>query len=268
MHEGTALHAGEEGAIQVLGEALLAEDEPAAGAAQGLVGGGGDEVGVGNGAGVVPGGHQAGDVGHVDHHEGAHLVRDGAEGGEVEGAGVGGSADDDELGLVLQGQAAHLVHVDLLGLPVHVVPDELVENAGAVQGVAVGEVAAVGQVQAQDGVARLQDREVDSHVGLGAAVRLDVGVLGPEELLGAGAGEVLDAVDVDATAVVPAAGVALGVLVGEVAPHGLHHGPGCVVLGSDELQMVALALDFKLQGLEDGRVGDSQGLVHGHGNTS
>jgi len=217
---------------------------------------------------VVSGGHEAGDVGHIDHHERAHFVRDGAEGGEVEGAGVGGGPDHDELGLVLQGQAADLVHVDLLGLPVHVVADELVEDAGAVQGVAVGEVAAVGQIQAQHGVARLQDGEVHRHVGLGAAVGLHVGVLGPEELLGAGAGEILDGVDVDAAAVVPAAGIALGVLVGEVAAHGLHDRPGSVVLGGDELQMMALALDFKLQGLEDGRVCDTQGLVHGHGNTS
>jgi len=57
-------------------------------------------------------------------------------------------------------------------------------------------------------------------------VRLDVGVLGAEELLGALDGELLDLVD-EFAAAVPALGrVALGVLVGEHAALGLHHGAG------------------------------------------
>jgi hypothetical protein len=45
---------------------------------------------------------------------------------------------------------------------------------------------------AEDLVARLQHGGVDGEVGLRAGVRLDVGVLGAEELLGALDGELLD----------------------------------------------------------------------------
>ena len=65
------------------------------------------------------------------------------------------------------------------------------------------------QVHPQHGVAGLQHGEVDGHVGLRAGVRLHVGVLGAEELLGALDGEFLDDVDVLAAAVVAPARAAL-----------------------------------------------------------
>ena len=72
-----------------------------------------------------------------------------------------------------------------------------------------------GQRQAHDRVAGLQQRVVDGGVGLRAGVRLDVGVLGAEQRLGAVDRELLDDVDVLAAAVVALARVALGVLVGQ-----------------------------------------------------
>ena len=46
------------------------------------------------------------------------------------------------------------------------VGDDLVQLAGEVQVHAVGQMAAVGQVHGQDGVARLQAGEIHGHVGL------------------------------------------------------------------------------------------------------
>ena len=48
---------------------------------------------------------------------------------------------------------------------------------------AVRQVAAVREVHAEHRVARLEQREVDRHVGLRARVRLHVGVLGAEQRL-------------------------------------------------------------------------------------
>ena len=123
----------------------------------------------------------------------------------------------------------------------HAVADELVELAREVQLHAVRQVAAVGQVEPQHRVARLERGEVDRLVGLRAAVRLDVGVLGAEELLGPVAGEVLDHIDVLAAAVIPPAGIALGILVGQHAADRLHHRGAGVVFAGDHLQPVLLA---------------------------
>ena len=95
---------------------------------------------------------------------------------------------------------------------------------------AVREVAAVGQVHRQVGVARLEQRHQHGHVGLAAAVGLDVGRLAPEQLLRAIARQPLDRVDVLAAAVVAPSGVALGVLVRHHRGHRLTHRARAVVL--------------------------------------
>ena len=64
------------------------------------------------------------------------------------------------------------------------------------------EVAAVGEREAEHRVARLEQRVIDGGVGLRAGVRLDVRVLGAEQLLGAVDRELLGDVDVLAAAVV------------------------------------------------------------------
>ena len=122
----------------------------------------------------------------------------------------------------------------------------------------------MGQIQSKYRIAGLEDGEIDGHVGLGAAVGLHVGVVGPEELLGAIAGQVLDPIHVHAAAVVAPARVALGVLVGEVGAHGLQDGQGGIVLGGDQLQVLALPDNLELEGLGDGGVGLTQCLGDGH----
>ena len=81
-------------------------------------------------------------------------------------------------------------------------------------------------------------------VGLGAGVRLDVGVFGAEERLGPLDRQVLGDVDVLAAAVVAASRVTLGVLVGQDRALGFEHRARGEVLGGDHFQGVALAAEF------------------------
>ena len=64
----------------------------------------------------------------------------------------------------------------------------LVELAAEAELVPVGEVAAVRQVEAHDGVAGLDDRRVGRGVSLRAGVRLHVGVLAAKDFTDAIAG--------------------------------------------------------------------------------
>ena len=75
----------------------------------------------------------------------------------------------------------------------------------------------------------------------GTGVRLDVRVLGAEQLLRAIDRDLLGDVDLFAAAVVAATRVPLGVLVGEHRPLGLEHGPGDEVLAGDHLERALLA---------------------------
>ena len=91
-------------------------------------------------------------------------------------------------------------------------------------GPAVGEVAAHGQRHAHDRVARLGEGQVDREVGGRARVRLHVGVVHAEQRLGPVPGDRLHRVD-ELLTLESAAGVALGVLVGQHAARRLDRPP-------------------------------------------
>ncbi len=164
-----------------------------------------------------------------------------------------------------------LVHVDQAALAVDLVGGDVVQATGDVDLHAVREVAAVGQREAHDRVARLQQRVVDGRVGLRAGVRLDVGVLGAEQRLGAVDRELLGDVHPLAAAVVAAAGVALGVLVGEDRALAFEHRARHEVLRGDHLERALLALELAAQGLGDLGIDLGEGAVEvvgaqlGHG---
>ena len=106
-------------------------------------------------------------------------------GSGVDDAGVGGGAGDDHLRALVLGARSRTWSKSMRSsLGGHAVGDEVVEPAAEVDRRAVGEVAAVVEAQAEDRVARLEQGEVDGDVGVGARVRLHVGVLGAEQRLG------------------------------------------------------------------------------------
>ena len=83
---------------------------------------------------------------------------------------------------------------------------------------AVREVPARRQVHAQNGVARLEHRQVNARIGLASGVRLDVGVLGAKEFFGALDGQVFHDVHELAAAVVTFAGIAFAYLLVKTLP--------------------------------------------------
>ena len=250
MHERAALGTGEHHRIELLLDVRVraAQDQATARAAQGLVGRGGDHIGERHRVGVQAGGHQAGHMGHVHEQQRADLVADGAEACEVQVAAVGREARDHHLRLDGQRLRFQRVVVDQAGGRVDAVLFGMVELARETDLGAVGQVAAMGQAHAQDGVARLQQRHVDRGIGAGAGMRLHIGPGRAEQLLRALDGQGLGHIHVFAPAVIPLSGVALGVLVRQHAALGLHHQHAGVVLGGNQLQMVLLALGFRRHG--------------------
>ena len=139
-------------------------------------------------------------------------------------------------------------------LRAHLVGGDVVELARDVELHPVREVAAVREREAHDPVARIQQGQEHLGVRGRAGVRLDVRVLGAEELLGAVDRELLDDVDVLAAAVVALSRVALGVLVREHAALALEDGARDEVLRGDHLERALLAIELEADGLGDLRV--------------
>jgi hypothetical protein len=115
----------------------------------------------------------------------------------------------------------------------------------------VREVAALVEAHRQDRVAGFEQRLVHGHVRVGTAVRLHVGVVGAEQRGEAAARQVLHLVDDLVAAVVAAAGIALGVLVGQHRSGGGQHGGRREVLARDELECRRLAIPLLAQQRRD-----------------
>ena len=213
-----------------------------------------DEIAVGHRARVQAGRDEAGEVRHVAHQERADLVCDLAEAVGLDCAWIRGAAAHDQLRLHLLRAREHLVVVDLHRLARDAVVVELVELPGEVDLQPVRQVAAVVEREAEHAVARLEDREVDGHVGLRARVRLHVRVLGAEQLLRARARELLDLVDDLAASVVALARIPLGVLVRRHRPDRLEHRRPREVLGRDQLDLPALPVELAAEQLGDLRI--------------
>ena len=189
-------------------------------------------------------GDEARDVGDVHHEVGAHLPGDLAELFKVDDPGIGGSAGDDHLRAVLQGQLAHLVIVDQAGNRVAAISDAVVDLAGEAGLRAVGQVAAAAQVHAHHGVAGMAQRQVHRRIGLGTAVGLHVGIFHAEQLLGALDADVFHLIHVFAAAIIAMPRIALRILVRQHRTHGGHDRLGHDVLRRDQLQVAALALQL------------------------
>jgi hypothetical protein len=129
--------------------------------------------------------HQASEMSHVDDKKGANLICDLPHAGEVDDSGVGAASGNDEFGLFLLGNRLELVVVDPLRLFLHAIKRRSVEFAGEAQLMPVSQMASMGQVKTQDGVARVDDSHVGGCVGLRTGVGLHVCVLSAKELFSA-----------------------------------------------------------------------------------
>ncbi len=120
---------------------------------------------------------------------------------------------------------------------------------------AVGEVAAGVERHAQDRVARLGQRQHHRAVGLGAAVRLDVGEAAAEQLLRPLDRQRLDRVGRRAALIVAPARIALRIFVGEHRALRLEHRPRDDILRRDQLDLVLLPVELGGDRLGDVRIG-------------
>src|SRR4029079_12576793 len=105
-------------------------------------------------------------------------------------------------------------------------------------------VPAGGKIESHKSVARLQQREEDLRVGRSTRMRLHVRELAPEQLGDAVDRKPLGDIHVLAAAVVAFARKAFGIFVGEYRSLRLENRTRHDVLGGDQLDLVALALEL------------------------
>ena len=227
---------------------LTRQDQATTWAPQGLVCCSRADVCVRNRARVQAGSDQARDVRHVDEQVGTDGVRDLAKTGPIRNLRIRREPCDDHLRLVLCCQRLDLVVIDQAGFVVKAIRNDVEQLAREIDGRAMREVATFIEAHAQNRVAWLNERMVNSRVGLRARVRLDVRVVSAKQLFRALYSQHLDIVDKFAATVVTLARVSLGVLVGELATLCGHDSRARVILRRDQLDMLLLALTFQVYG--------------------
>ena len=191
---------------------------------------------------------QTGKVRHVHQVERADFVGDLPHAREINDAGIRAATADNHLGALFFGKLLQVVVIDGLSFLGHSVGDDAISLSREIEMVPVREVAAVRQVQTENGVAGLQHCGVSFHVGLRSGVWLDVGVFRSEKLLGTFAREVFHYVGELAPSVVALAGIAFGILIGEHRAHGFQHGFADEIFRGDQFQSFVLAADFVVDG--------------------
>ena len=206
---------------------------------------------------------KSGDVRHVDHKIRPDRVRDLAHALKIYEPRVRARPGDDELRAALLGALPDLIVIDSLGLGVDAIEAGVEVFPGNGRLGAVGQVTAVAQIHAEDGITRLEESEIHRNIRLRAGVRLDIRMLRAEELHCPVARKVLDLVDILAAAVVSRAGIALSIFICEMAAHGLHHGGRNKVLRCDKLYMVSLALELAHHRIVDRGILLPYVIVHG-----
>ncbi len=188
---------------------------------------------------------------HVHHEDCADFIGDFADAGIVPFAAVCAGAGDDEFWTLGAGFFLHFFVVHPSGLCFDGIADRVEHKAGEVDGAAVAKMTAVAQVHTHELVAGLEHCHEDSHVGLCAAVGLNIGPFRSEEFLGAFDCEVLGLVHYLATAVVTLSGISLGVFVGKARAHGAHHLVAYEVLAGNQLYSATLTEMLAVDNLKD-----------------
>ena len=120
-------------------------------------------------------------------------------------------------------------------------------------------MAAGGEIEPHERVARLHQRHERALVGLATGIGLNIGVTAVEKLARARDSELLGDVDELAAAVIALAGISLRVFVGHHRPLRLQDGARDNILQGDELNFVALATELEFDRAGDLRIGGGEG---------
>ena len=257
-----ALQPREHRLVDALGQPLfIAEDQRATRSAQRLVGRGRDDVRMRERMRMRAAGDEPGEMRHVDQQAGAGGIGGAAEGREIERPGIGRAAGDQDLRPVLTGQPQHLVRIDQPVVGPHAVVHDPEPAPAGVDGGAMAQVPAGVQVHRQDRVAGRGQRVQHRMVGLAARVRLHVGMPAAEQRAGPFDRQPFDLVDMGRAGVETVTRVALDGLVGQDRTLHVEHGAADQVLGGDQLDHIALALQFGADRAGDRRVALADGTA-------
>ena len=240
VHKRAALCAGEYALIDCFCIFFLAEDDTAAGTAQGLVSGAGDNVSIGYRIHMQTGCNKTCNMCHIDHKDCADFLCNIGNDVETNLTGICTCARNDKLGLAFIRNAAEFIIINALVRFAYAVRNNIEIFSAHVYGAAMRKMTAMGQIHAENRIAGVKKRKINGKVRLCAGMGLNICMFRTKELFDTITGKIFNLVNAFTTAVVTLSGVAFCVFVGEMAAHCRHNGFADEVFGCDELEVAAL----------------------------
>ena len=187
------------------------------------------------------GSNKARDMGHIHHQISIDGIGDLTELGKIEGARIGRTASQNDLRLAGLRLVEKRIEINLCGLFINTILLGIEPFAGQVRRGAMGQVTTCGKRHAEDRVTRLQQRQEHSLVCLCAGMWLHIDESSTKQLFRTLDGKCLDNVDMLAATIIAAAGIALGIFVGQNRALRLENTGADDVLGCNHLDLVLLA---------------------------
>ena len=177
-----------------------------------------------------------------------------AEPGEIDNAWISRCAGRDHDRLHFLGLFLQRIVIDLLGLFAHAVLRYGIEFAGEIRRMSVGEMATVREIHSENFVARFQHREINGHVRLCTAMRLNVYMLASEQSLRAIDRQLLRSIDILAAAIPALSRITFCVFVRKNAALRFHHRPAGEIFRRDQFDIFALTFFLRHDRVENFRI--------------
>ncbi len=213
------------------------------------MGGAGYHIGMGDGAGVNSRRHKPGNVSHVHHQVCAAFPGDGPEFLKIYDTGIRGGSRNYHFGLMAESKLPDLVVIRQSCFRIYAVGNYVIQLTGKVGRAAVGKMAAMVQIHAENSVAGLAQGQIYRKVGLGAAVGLDVGKFSAEQPFCPLYSNAFYNVYVLAAAIVASSGITFSIFVCQYAARSRKHSPANNVFRSNEFDIIPLAPKLFLDGV-------------------
>lgn len=125
---------------------------------------------------------------------------------------------DNHPGLVFARKVTDLVIVDPMIVVPYRVWNHVINLARKVLRMPHGQMASMGKVHPQVSIPGFHNRKEDSHISLGAGMRLDVDMIAPEQVHGTFSSQFLHDIRVNATSIISSTGVTFSVLFVRMLP--------------------------------------------------
>ena len=177
MHQRAALQSGEYGGIEFLAQiGIIGKDHAATWTAQRLVRRGCHNMRMRQRRRMQTGCHQAGKMRHIHVQIGADLVGNRAHAGKIDDPRIGRAAGDQQPGLTFDRLGFQCIIIDQLAVWRNAILHGIEPLARLRCLCAVRQMPSRVQRHAENGFARLYQRQHDRTIGLRTAVRLHIGV--------------------------------------------------------------------------------------------